>query len=901
MDNKDLIGVLESLLGPAVAGSLNVPSAHSRASRLSGSPDRAARGTLPPGPRAVQGGSVTALLGAEMPVGLAVLDARTMYVTRTNAALVSLLGEHLREADIVGRPLAQVAPGLAGSEVEAAFLRVAHTGRPFSAIVEEEQPSGSVYRRCSLSPVRRADGSYDDLLLTLLDVTDQIQARQRADIAVQRAEERASRVEEQAQLAGLRTAAVQALAHVSDLSSALGRVVERTTETLGDCCAIFLLGEDDVLQLGALHHRDRVEGFRLRASYYEHPSRRGEGVAGQVVLSGDAHLVSHWSRENLGFVAAAHRATADAEHIESLVCVPLREAARTLGALMVFSVQTSAGGSGHTFTGSDLAFLQELADQIAQTVQNARLREALRASMAEKEALLEICTEGIAIYDGQGRLRHLNAAGRRLLSRTAQPAVERGSLTGNAKRAFLSAEGRRLAPSDLPWSRALRGERVGDDALEPIIVEWQDGLQRMLGVRAMPVEDASGIAVGAVVMLADPTQYASVFGESVAQEAEQAGVGSVEWARWRETMELLDDGVVLCGVDGAAVFVNKAGRALLNLPESTPNEDVTPGMEPAMDTIWQDLRRPDGSPLPPNETPAARALAGWPVRELETVIAVPGGGFRRIFWDARRIDRDTGEPLGVVLIAQTATEASPGTEAGYAGDGESPMDRRVASARPELAATTLLSGRVVPEHREPEQDANGVETSDLAEVCARVARQHGGAQGRRLEIRLPRRRVLVQAQEALLESAVDALIASGAAVMPPAVPLHVAVWVERAGNESARMADSPVPPGVGVDQINTVRLKPGESPLLAAPTRLVTRPSGNAQQDAVAVVRICSPGLGKGSDAVDSSLEEPDDFLHCRELVTSVGGRAWAREDPLLGPTYSLSIPLAHSEERQPG
>ncbi len=159
----------------------------------------------------------------------------------------------------------------------------------------------------------------------------------------------------------------------------------------------------------------------------------------------------------------------------------------------------------------------------------------------------------------------------------------------------------------------------------------------------------------------------------------------------------------------------------------------------------------------------------------------------------------------------------------------------------------------------------------------------------------------MQAQEALLESAVDALIASGAAVMPPAVPLHVAVWVERAGNESARMADSPVPPGVGVDQINTVRLKPGESPLLAAPTRLVTRPSGNAQQDAVAVVRICSPGLGKGSDAVDSSLEEPDDFLHCRELVTSVGGRAWAREDPLLGPTYSLSIPLAHSEERQPG
>ena len=68
--------------------------------------------------------------------------------------------------------------------------------------------------------------------------------------------------------------------------------------------------------------------------------------------------------------------------------------------------------------------------------------------------------------------------------------------------------------------------------------------------------------------------------------------------------------------------------------------------------------------------------------------------------------------------------------------------------------------------------------------------------------------------------------------------------------------------------------------------------SGGAQTN-VAVVRVCSPGLGTGSIAGTEPPPETAEFQKCRALVAQVGGRAWAKQDPLLGPTYSFSLPLA--------
>lgn len=886
MDNSDLINVLESLLGPAVAG-INAPVSRRGAQRMTGQPapvDVPAMGA----PDGISGrSSITALLSAEMPVGIAVLDAISLRVRRANSSLLSMLSEPWRERDVVGRQLHEIAPGLTDSEVEAAFRRVARTGQPFSAIVEEEQPGGPIYRRCTLSAIRMADGSFTELLLTLLDVSDQMAARQRAEHETQRAEERAHRVEEQALRSSIRSAAVQALARVGDLTDALGRVAERTAESLGDYCAVFLLGEDDVLDPAALYHRDRVQGLRLRPAYADYPLRRGEGIEGQVVLSGNGFLATHWGPEDLALIPPTHRHAIEGAQIASLVCVPLREAARSFGALMLFSARETVGGSGRIYSGADLVFLQELADQMAQAVQNVRLREALRSSEAEREVLLQASSEGIAIYDAQGRLRHLNAMGRQLLSRPVDPSADQDASSGMipARRTWMTPEGLQLGLEELPWTRALAGESVGLERPTPILVEWTGGAQRTLHVRALPVYDGGNHVGGVVVMMGEATREGGDAASQVGREGDPAG--EAEWARWRETMELLDDGVVLCDADGHAVFVNTAGRSLLNLPDDA----MASAGSGTRDNVWVHLCRPDGLPLAVHETPGARALAGDAVQGLETGVLLARGALRRIFWDARRIDRADGETLGVVLIARPANEASPGTEPtqaelevtrpiSLAAEGTQPVAQDYAPAP--LAPTTLLPGRSVAEHEAAH--ATGDETGcDLAEACARVARSHGGVQGRRLEIRLPRRKVLVASHVASVESLLDVLISSAVAGLPAHAPLHVAVWVERARDGAPDGPASLIPHGVDADQIDTMVLKDGRLPDLVAPTRAVGSVGG--LRSAVAIVRVCSPN-------VRAPMAEPPEFEECCDLAGQMGGRAWAREDPILGPTFSLSLPL---------
>jgi PAS domain-containing protein len=832
---------------------------------------------------------MTALLAAETPVGLAVLSASTLTVNRANLPFINLIGKPWTETQIIGRTLQEIAPGFADSEVEHAFRQVAQTGTPFSAIVEEVTPAGSVFRRCTLSAIRGTDGSFSELLFTMLDVTDQMVSRQRAEIEAQRAEERAARVEEQALRNAVRAAAMEALARVSDLEDALGRVAERSAESLGDCCAAFLLGEDDVLQLSALYHRDRGLGFRMRTAYLSSPLHRGEGLIGQVVLAGAGNLSARWATGDLDPMGTSQRNLLRAAPIASLMCVPLRESSRSFGALLLFSTREDVGGSARTYTGADLNFLQELADQIAQAVQNVRLRDALRAAQGEREAILEASGEGIAIYDGLGRLRHLNGIGRQLLSRPASAASVDAQGVG-ARRRFLGVAGAPLEGDQLPWARALQGERVGEAVMERMVVEWEGGERRELAVRAVPAEDGSGGICGAVVLLRDTTRPAGEpYAAGAAVPGEAAPSAEAEWARWRETMELFADGVVLCDVGGTVVFVNTAGYELLNLPMPPAQTQ----QRPAPDGIWEQLRHPDGQPLAPGEDPASQALAGQPVQDLEMTVQLPAGGVRRVFWDARRIAGALGDALGVVLIARAATESTPGSTTGPLTPlGGAPTSGPISA----LAPTTLLPNRATPNLASAAPAASQPATCDLAEVCARVARAHSGAQGRRLEIRLPRRQVLVLAEDSMVQAATDALITCGAAALPAAAPLHVAVWVERNAGDTARGLGALLPPAVDVSQINTLRLAPGQLPDLTTivpPTRAVSLGAGGAQTN-VAVVRICSPGLGTGSMAGVEPPPETAEFLKCRSLLAQVGGRAWAKQDPLLGPTYSLSIPLAN-------
>src|SRR5579864_7628712 len=110
------MGLLESLLGPAVAG-LNAPTARGRGKRTTNPPPTEAEvapAPTPPSlpavarpplaaPPAAPHGSMTALLAAETPVGLAVRSASTMTVNRANMPFINLIGKPWTETQIIGR------------------------------------------------------------------------------------------------------------------------------------------------------------------------------------------------------------------------------------------------------------------------------------------------------------------------------------------------------------------------------------------------------------------------------------------------------------------------------------------------------------------------------------------------------------------------------------------------------------------------------------------------------------------------------------------------------------------------------------------------------------------------------------------------------------------------------
>jgi PAS domain S-box-containing protein len=107
-------------------------------------------------------------------------------------------------------------------------------------------------------------------------------------------------------------------------------------------------------------------------------------------------------------------------------------------------------------------------------------------------------------------------------------------------------------------------------------------------------------------------------------------------------LEAVEDGIVACGADGKLTLFNRATRGFHGMP---------PGMTTADDWSEQyDLYRADGvTPLPQQEIPLVRALAGEVVREAEIVIAPKGGVARHLLSSGQPLYDEAGHKLGAVV------------------------------------------------------------------------------------------------------------------------------------------------------------------------------------------------------------------------------------------------------------
>ncbi|MGI6643465.1 MAG: ATP-binding protein [Bacillota bacterium] len=126
-----------------------------------------------------------------------------------------------------------------------------------------------------------------------------------------------------------------------------------------------------------------------------------------------------------------------------------------------------------------------------------------------------------------------------------------------------------------------------------------------------------------------------------------------------EVFDYLSEAVTVLDASGNVLFVNRAGRELAGLSADTWN---------VRDEDSNCLLYPDGQPVPQEDRPGVRVLAGKPVKDLELVILRPDGGQRRVVYNGSLIDAS-----GTTVAALTCRDVTE--------------ERRLAEARKDLVRT----------------------------------------------------------------------------------------------------------------------------------------------------------------------------------------------------------------------
>ncbi len=153
---------------------------------------------------------------------------------------------------------------------------------------------------------------------------------------------------------------------------------------------------------------------------------------------------------------------------------------------------------------------EKLFAQLEVEQQTLRVTEQeTRSRVSELEAIFEALTNGIAIYNADGHVVHMNTALREMISLFTLPDSADVNISAEERLERLQPtdeQGQLLTLENSPIKRVLRGEVLkGLDS--PIIsVPTLNAQDRLLIVGGAPIYDESGTSTGAVVIIYDVTE-----------------------------------------------------------------------------------------------------------------------------------------------------------------------------------------------------------------------------------------------------------------------------------------------------------------------------------------------------------------------------------------------------------
>jgi PAS domain S-box-containing protein len=185
-----------------------------------------------------------------------------------------------------------------------------------------------------------------------------------------------------------RTAAAFAAAATSDVQTLLSVIAEQTVEHLADGCSIWQVEEGGWLRQLAVASRDPVAQAMMRQTSLR-LAIDAPTPAAAAFRSGVPTLVPRLDAQVVvDSVPSAHRPLFTQLDIRSLIAVPLRTGAQTVGMLSL-----RRGPTEPPFDEDDLALAIDLADRAAVAMANARLREQVTLELHERRRAEETARE----------------------------------------------------------------------------------------------------------------------------------------------------------------------------------------------------------------------------------------------------------------------------------------------------------------------------------------------------------------------------------------------------------------------------------------------------------------------------------------------------------------------------
>jgi signal transduction histidine kinase/CheY-like chemotaxis protein len=253
-------------------------------------------------------------------------------------------------------------------------------------------------------------------------------------------------------------------------------------------------------------------------------------------------------------------------------------------------------------------------------------------------AVLDALVEPVLVVNASGRVERVNAAAAHLLGARAD--VGRPIADHFARVRARTAAGDPLPPALHPIARALAQHQAVIGAELHLDVE---GRALTCLVNVVPLPGVGGQPPPRVLAIFHDVTEAARLEREMASQA----------ARLEAVVNLVDEGISVVDPSHTVIFVNEAGRSMLELREGMTLHD------PMVQPRYFDL---DGHPLLPAAYPSSRALRGESVVGVSLLFDHPGTGRRQLRASAHPLRGSTGRIEAALVIWKDVTDQEKARE-----------------------------------------------------------------------------------------------------------------------------------------------------------------------------------------------------------------------------------------------